>query len=81
MRRKTINRCRILTLGIKQEYRELGIGAMLYTEYVKRGPAGGYPVGEASWILEDNLPMNKALTMMAGERTKVYRIYDKNLNA
>jgi ribosomal protein S18 acetylase RimI-like enzyme len=79
MRRKTINRCRILTLGIKQEYRELGIGAMLYTEYVKRGPAGGYPVGEASWILEDNLPMNKALTMMAGERTKVYRIYDRSL--
>jgi GNAT superfamily N-acetyltransferase len=81
MRKKTINRCRILTLGIKQEYRELGIGAMLYAEYVKRGPAGGYPIGEASWILEDNLPMNKALTMMAGERTKVYRIYDKNLNA
>jgi hypothetical protein len=78
-RRKTINRCRILTLGIKKKYRELGIGPLLYAEYLKRGPANGCPVGEASWILEDNKPMNKALTHMCGERTKVYRIYDKPL--
>ena len=76
-RKKTINRCRILTLGIKKAYREYGIGALLYTEYYKRGPANGYPVGEASWILEDNIPMNRALTLMCGERTKVYRIYDR----
>lgn len=78
-RRKALNRCRILTLGVKKEYLPLGIGPLLYTEYFKRGPALGYPVGEASWILEDNIPMNRALTEMAGERTKVYRIYDKRL--
>jgi len=79
-RKSTINRCRILTLGIKKEYQTLGIGPMLYAEYYKRGPALGYPVGEASWILEDNKPMNRALTHMCGERTKVYRIYDKVLS-
>ena len=78
-KKKTINRCRILTLGIKQVYREVGIGPLLYTEYLRRGPALGYQVGEASWILEDNKPMNKALQMMCGERTKVYRIYDRSL--
>lgn len=78
-RRKTINRCRILTLGIKKAYRELAIGPLLYSEYLKRGPAQGYPVGEASWILEDNRPMNRALQHMCGERTKVYRIYDRAL--
>jgi hypothetical protein len=78
-RRSTINRCRILTLGIKKSVRELGIGPLLYAEYLKRGPENGYPVGEASWILEDNRGMNRALQMMCGERTKVYRIYDKNL--
>ncbi len=78
-RKSTINRCRILTLGIKKAYRESGIGPLLYTEYLKRGPALGYPVGEASWILEDNKPMNKALQLMCGERTKVYRIYDRTL--
>ncbi len=80
-RKKTINRCRILTLGIKKAYREAGIGPLLYTEYLKRGPAQGYPVGEASWILEDNAAMNRALQHMCGERTKVYRVYDRALEA
>ncbi|HUP58042.1 MAG TPA: N-acetyltransferase, partial [Bdellovibrionota bacterium] len=79
-RKKTINRCRILTLGIKKKYQTVGIGPLLYTEYLKRGPGGGYPVGEASWILEDNKPMNRALEHMCGQRTKVYRIYDRALN-
>ena len=78
-RRKAMNRCRILTLGIMQKYREFGIGPLLYTEYFRRGPEFGYPRGEASWILEDNVPMNHALQLMCGERTKVYRIYDCNL--
>jgi GNAT superfamily N-acetyltransferase len=78
-RRKTINRCRILTLGIKKKFQQVGIGPLLYTEYLRRGPALGYPVGEASWILEDNLPMNKALELMGSERTKTYRIYDRAL--
>lgn len=78
--KKVINRCRILTLGFKKEYREMGIGPLLYAEYLKRGPALGYPVGEASWVLEDNKPMNRALEMMCGERSKVYRIYDRSLS-
>ena len=65
--------------GSRKKFTQAGIGPFLYTEYFKRGPAAGYPRGEASWILEDNIPMNKALKLMAGERTKVYRIYDKAL--
>jgi hypothetical protein len=76
-RRKTITRLRILTLGIKKAYRETGIGPLLYTEYHKLGTTLGYRGGEASWILEDNIPMNKALKMMCGERYKTYRLYDK----
>jgi hypothetical protein len=78
-RRKTINRCRILTLGVKKKYQPLGIAPLLYTEYFTRGPAIGYPVGEASWILEDNIPMNKGLVAMDARKTKTYRIYDKSL--
>lgn len=76
-KKKTINRCRIITLGIKKKYQSAGIGPVLYLEYLRRGPEGGYPAGEASWILEDNIPMNKALQLMAGRRTKVHRIYDQ----
>lgn len=78
-RKTTINRCRVLTLGIKKQYQALGVGPILYLEYLKRGPASGYPVGEASWILEDNVAMNRALEHMCGKRTKVYRIYDRTL--
>ena len=80
-RRRAIDRCRILTLGIKKAYREFSIGPLLYAEYLNRGPARGYKVGEASWILEDNKPMNRALEHMCGKRTKVYRIYDCSINA
>jgi hypothetical protein len=76
-RGQTINRCRILTLGIKKAFRNFSLGPLFYTEYLKRGPVAGYPVGEASWILEDNRAMNRALEMMCGKRTKVYRLYDR----
>jgi hypothetical protein len=78
-RRKTVRRCRIVTLGIKRKFREVALGPLFYAEYVKRGPALGYPVGEASWILEDNRPMNRALEYMTARRSKVYRIYERPL--
>lgn len=78
-RKKIINRCRILTLGIKKEFRPLGIGPLLYSEFLKRGPANGYLQGEASWILEDNVPMNRAIENMGGKKTKIYRIFERVL--
>ena len=77
--KKQINRCRVITLGIKKKYQTSGIGALLYLEYLKEGPANGYPVGEASWILEDNPQMIKALENMGAFKTKTYRIYDKRI--
>ncbi|MGZ3686785.1 MAG: N-acetyltransferase [Bdellovibrionota bacterium] len=76
-RARTVTRCRILTLGIKQKYKLLGLGPLFYTEYFKRGVALGYQQAEASWILEDNKPMNKALELMGATRSKVYRLYDR----
>jgi hypothetical protein len=78
-KRSTLNRCRIITLGIKKKFRHLQLGPLLYFEYYKRGPKAGYPVGEASWVLEDNIAVNKATQNMSGKRTKTYRIYDRPL--
>jgi GNAT superfamily N-acetyltransferase len=78
-RRGTVKRLRILTLGVCKAYREYGLGPLFYAEYYKRGRELGYLQGEASWILEDNKPMNAALQHMCGERSKVYRIYDRSL--
>ncbi len=76
-RRRTVTESRILTLGIKDEFRHLGLGALLYVEYVRRSPAGGMPVGEASWILEDNTDMISSLEAMNARLTRRYRIYQR----
>ena len=76
-KRKTITQTRVVILGIKKAHQELGLGPLFYVESSRRAKAGGYLGGEASWVLEDNIPMNRALQRMCGERTKVYRIYEK----
>jgi len=75
-RKSTINRCRILTLGTKQKFRDLGLGPLFYVETYSQALKLGYVGGEASWVLEDNNQMNRALEKMCGNRTKVYRIYE-----
>ena len=68
-----------MILGVAHAYRDLGLGALFYAETYHRGAKHGYNTGEASWVLEDNVSMNKALARMCGERNKVYRIYEKAL--
>ncbi len=80
-KRSAINRCRIPILGVLKEYQPLGIGPLLYLEYYKRGPANGYPIGEASWILEDNAAMLKAAEKMKGRKSKTYRVYEQPLGS
>ena len=33
--------------------------------------------GEASWILEDNMPMRRMIESFGGKAYKTYRIYEK----
>jgi hypothetical protein len=35
--------------------------------------------GETGWILETNVPMNKAMEGMGGEVTRTYRVYESLL--
>lgn len=80
-RKNTITEGRILTLGVKREYQNLAIGSLLYMEFLKRGPALGLRLGEASWILEDNTEMNKSIQGMNGSLTREYRIYNQDISA
>ena len=68
---------RIITLGIKKEYRHTGLAAMLYFETFKRGTGKGHFWGESSWVLEDNTEMLGGLEKMKFWRDKTYRIYEK----
>ena len=78
-KKKAIDTVRILVLGVAKEHRNRGIDAMFYRKTIEAAETKGYTYGEASWILEDNDPMNRACEMMNGKRYKVYRVYGKQL--
>ena len=68
---------RVLILGVVEQYRGLGVDALMYYETTKAAAAKGYKWAEASWILETNEMMNRAMAMMGAKVYKTYRIYEK----
>jgi hypothetical protein len=73
--RRKIDRLRVLTLGIKPDYRVRGIDAVFYLRMYQSAVAAGYRSGEASWILEENWGMRRALERMGAYVHKTYRVY------
>ncbi|MDD0852247.1 hypothetical protein HBN50_04020 [Halobacteriovorax sp. GB3] len=76
-----ITRVRVLLMGVLPEYRRYGLETLLYRE-TKRNLNQNYPQVkqvEMSWILEDNLPMNKPLQRMGAVPYRTYRIFGKEL--
>lgn len=74
---KYINRMRVITLGLKEEYRKMGLETLIYKK-LSENSQPKYSEAEMSWILEDNLMMNKPLIRL-GEVYKTYRIFEKEL--
>lgn len=77
--KKMVKQTRIVTLGVKPEYRGSGIFALFTFEAFERAHKHGYLAGEASWILEDNVPMNKPWTDLGAPLYRRWRIYEKPL--
>jgi len=76
---RKIRTIRVMLLGIKRAYQRRGVDGLLYFETFKRGIKKGYPRAECSWILEDNLLMQRGIEAMGGKRYKTYRIYEAPL--
>ncbi|MFO8035069.1 MAG: hypothetical protein R6U57_00355 [Anaerolineales bacterium] len=70
---------RVFALGVIDQYRSLGIDAILYHKTAKAAIRKGIKYGEMSWILESNTEMNKPIRAMGGEIYKTYRFYEKDL--
>lgn len=80
MKKRYIDRIRTITLGVKKAYRKMGLEALMYKKaYDEAHKHKQYKECEMSWILEDNLPMNKPLVTMGAEVYKTYRILEKKL--
>ncbi len=77
--KKKIDFIRIIILGVIPEYLNSGIGGVLFYETAIRSVKQGYPHGEASWVLEDNVMMTRGAELLKGDRWKTYRVYDYKL--
>ena len=76
---RKIRTIRVMLLGVKQAFQKKGAEALLYIETFKRGTGKGYQRAECSWILEDNVLMQRGLEAIGGKRYKTYRIYEAPL--
>jgi GNAT superfamily N-acetyltransferase len=75
---RLIKNVRVLALGVAPEYRASGLPAGFYATLVRNARKLGYGDSEMSWILEDNVLMNRSLEVMGAKRYKTYRIYEWN---
>jgi len=79
--KKRVSRMRVPTMGVKKKFRKIGLETLLYRKcQLNAEETGLYKSCEASWILEDNIEMNKPLIRMGFDAYKTYRIYEKNLS-
>lgn len=77
--RKSIKTVRIVALGVLPEYRRIGLDVCLYVRSYQTAMRKKIQRAEASWILEDNDLMNRALLQIHGKVYRKHRIYEKSI--
>lgn len=77
---RKINAIRVMAMGVSEEFRKKGIEGLLYLEAFKAAVKKGYERAEFSWILEDNILMQRGCALMGGKLYKKYRIYEKKIS-
>jgi len=76
---RKIDMIRVLALGVRKKFQNMGLDAVLLYETYTRGTKQGFHRGEFSWILENNLPMRNTLENWGARIYKTYRLFDKAL--
>ena len=76
---RRIKTVRVLTLGVKKEYRSRGLQSLLFEQSLQAALDHGYTGCEVSWLLEDNDLMIRGMKVWGGKLYKTYRMYEKPL--
>ena len=76
---RKISTVRVMLLGVKHAFQKRGVEGLLYIETFRRGTGKGYFQAECSWILENNILMQRGIEAMGGKRYKTYRIFEMPL--
>jgi hypothetical protein len=78
---KKIDTVRLIALGFKKKYRMRGIDAVMFADSLAVCLTRGYKYCEVSWILEDNVMVQRPVDIFDGRVYKKYRIYEKTLGS
>ena len=79
LNRKKIDGCRVSIIGIKDEFRKLGIAPVLYGRIFEASHRKKLYMGEASYVMENNKVMRKNIEAIGGEVYKKYELYEKDV--
>lgn len=71
---------RTVIMGVLESNRRKGIEAIMIEKTISEAHNLGYSEADLSWILENNVMMNRQLEKMDAERYKEHRVYDLKLN-
>ena len=77
--RKRPRRIRLIALGVKKKYRGRGIESVMFAQTFQVLLKAGLKACEASWILEDNIEVQRVIELFGGKPYKTYRIYERSL--
>lgn len=75
--KKKLRGFRLILLGLKPEFRSRSIFPLFVHEIFRRGREGGALDVELSWILEDNVLMNRPIVALGAQEYRRWRIYDR----
>ena len=67
---------RVMAMGVKTAYRKRGLDAALFAGCLRAALEGGHEAAELSWVLDDNVLMQRIGDMWGGNRYKTYRLYE-----
>jgi hypothetical protein len=76
---KKIRAIRVLTLGIKADWRMRGIQSVMFQKGLQAALDRKYTGCEISWLLEDNHLVIGSVKLWGGKLYKTYRMYDKGI--
>ncbi len=76
---KNITQIRVVLMGILKDYRNKGIDLLFYKKIVENSLKYNYRKAELSWILENNVMMNRVLEHINARKNKIYAIFEKKI--
>ncbi len=73
--KRRLKTARLIAMGVRPEFRRLGVAEMLVLRVIEEGMIKGGFIGELSMTLENNVMINRFLQAIGAARYKAYRIY------